>query len=96
MLAGKQISSGQLFENAMAAQLKPLGQLQYYQKKNGQEIDFIFNDETAIEVKQTVTPQDFSILKERAGSLNLTRTILVSRQIPSKSFDSFTWGGAIF
>ena len=96
MLAGKQISSGQLFENAIAAQLKPLGQLQYYQKKNGQEIDFIFNGERAIEVKQTVTPQDFTILKERAGSLNLTKTTLVSRQLPSGSFDSFTWGGAIF
>ena len=34
-LAGLQISSGQLFENSIAAQLHPLGEIKYYQKKTG-------------------------------------------------------------
>ena len=53
ILAGEQLSSGQVFENAIAVQLKSLGTIQYYQKKTGQEIDFIFNGDTALEVKET-------------------------------------------
>lgn len=95
-LAAKQISSGQLFENAIAAQLKSQGQLQYFQKKNGQEIDFILDGKLAIEVKQTATRQDNIVLKERADSINIKNTTLVSWQIPTDAFESFTWGGSIY
>ncbi|MFN4084166.1 MAG: ATP-binding protein [Bacteroidia bacterium] len=95
-LAGVQISSGQLFENAIATQLKPLGELQYYQKKSGQEIDFIFKSQTAIEVKETATPQDEKLLKQRANALGLKKKILVSRFVPPNNFENFIWGGSLF
>ena len=38
-----QVSSGQVFENAIAVQLARLGKLHYYQKISGQEIDFILD-----------------------------------------------------
>lgn len=95
-LAGTQLSSGQLFENAIAAQLKRKGEIQYYQKKTGQEIDFIFNANTAIEVKETAIEQDKKVLAQRAFAIDLKKKILISRYVPASGFDSFVWGGNIF
>ncbi|MCC7534345.1 MAG: ATP-binding protein [Bacteroidia bacterium] len=95
-LAGTQLSSGQLFENAIAAQLKRKGEIQYYQKKTGQEIDFIFNANTAIEVKETAIEQDKKVLAQRASAIDLKKKILISRNVPASGFDSFVWGGNIF
>ena len=36
-----QVSSGQLFENAIANQLAHLGSLNYYERTTGTEIDFV-------------------------------------------------------
>jgi uncharacterized protein len=95
-LAGNQISSGQLFENAIAAQLKPLGTLSYYQKKTGQEIDFIFNLDTAIEVKETPTNHDLTVLQQRASAIDLKKGFLVGRHFPTDGFADFVWGGSVF
>lgn len=95
-LAGAQLSSGQLFENAIAAQLVPQGDVRYYQKKTGQEIDFIFKGATAIEVKETATEQDLQVLKQRATSISFKKTSLVSRYPPTTGFEDFVWGGNIF
>lgn len=95
-LAGIQISSGQLFENAVATQLRPLGSLHYYQKKTGQEIDFIFNESKAIEVKETAIEQDWMILKQRSQSISFTDYTVVSRHVPPGGFREFIWGGTIF
>ena len=95
-LAGPQLSSGQLFENAIATQLFPQGELRYYQKKTGQEIDFIFNGTTAIEVKETVIQQDLQVLNQRASAIAFKKTSLVSRYPPRTGFEDFVWGGNIF
>ncbi len=95
-LAGTQISSGQLFENAIAAQLKPQGDLKYYQKKSGQEIDFILNDKKAIEVKETAVEHDLAVLKMRSHPLRLKDIALISRYVPLGDFRSFIWGGNVF
>ncbi len=95
-LAGLQISSGQLFENSIAAQLKPMGEIQYYQKKTGQEIDFIFNNTMAIEVKETAIEQDKQVLRQRASLIKLKKQTLISRYISHTEFNQFVWGGNIF
>ena len=95
-LAGLQISSGQLFENSIAAQLKPLGEIQYYQKKTGQEIDFIFNNTMAVEVKETAIEQEKQVLKQRASAIGLKKQTLISRFAAHSGFDQFVWGGSIF
>lgn len=95
-LAGAQISSGQLFENVIAAQLKPLGELQYYQKKTGQEIDFIFKGNTAIEVKETAIESDLQTLKQRANAMGIKKQILVSEHPAKNGFEKFVWGGNVF
>ncbi|ANH79667.1 hypothetical protein A8C56_00570 [Niabella ginsenosidivorans] len=95
-LAENQLSGGQVFENAIAAQLKPSGTLQYYQKKSGQEIDFIYNGDTAVEVKETPSVQDLSILFQRAGSIDLKKNMVIGKSPAAGGFVDFTWGGVIW
>lgn len=87
------VSGGQLFENAIANQLRWLGTVQFYQRKTGQEIDFILNEQIAVEVKETPTPSDLKTLQKRALSIGLTETTLVSRLPASTDFNEFVWGG---
>jgi predicted AAA+ superfamily ATPase len=96
VLAENQLSSGQLFENAIAAQLKPLGELQYYQTKSGQEIDFIFKANMALEVKETALEQDKNTLKQRAASIDIPRHLVVGRYPAQGGFRDFIWAGSIY
>lgn len=96
LLGSNQLSSGQVFENAVAAQLKPQGELQYYQRKTGQEIDFILKGNTAIEVKETPVEQHKSILEQRASGIKINKQFLVGRYPAQKNFKDFIWGGSIF
>ncbi len=91
-----QVSSGALFENAIATQLLRLGKVNYYQKKTGQEIDFILNEKQAIEVKETPGPSDLKVLQSRATSIGLHETLLIGRFPPGIEFRDFVWGGCIF
>jgi predicted AAA+ superfamily ATPase len=96
VLAGMQVSSGQVFENAIAAQLKSQGTIQYYQKKTGQEIDFIFNGDMAIEVKETPSQQDLQTISQRAAGIGISQYLVMGRYLPASAFTGFTWGGNIY
>ncbi len=96
VLAGEQLSSGQVFENAIAVQLKSQGTIQYYQKKTGQEIDFIFNGNTALEVKETPAQQDRQAIEQRAQAIDIDKYFIVGRHLSSSNFSDFTWGGNIY
>jgi hypothetical protein len=96
VLAGQQLSSGQVFENAIAIQLKNQGTIQYYQKKTGQEIDFILNEQTAIEVKETPISQDKSTLEKRALAIGIDKYHLIGRNYSASEFNDFVWGGNVF
>lgn len=96
ILGGESISSGQVFENAVAVQLKNLYTLNYYQKKNGQEIDFILDGKIAVEAKETPISQDLSVLKNRAAELKLKKSFLTGNHPPANGFKEFKWGGNLF
>jgi predicted AAA+ superfamily ATPase len=96
VLAEGQLSSGQVLETAVAAQLKPQGGLQYFQKRSGQEIDFIFNGNTALEVKETPLEQDLNSLRFRADAIQLEKQLLVGCYPPASGFENFIWAGSIF
>ncbi|WP_232074061.1 ATP-binding protein [Spirosoma aureum] len=87
------LNSGQVFENAIANQLRWLGQVQFYQRKTGQEIDFILNGQFAVEVKETPTLSDRSTLQKRAASIGLTDLMLIGRHPAPSDFRNFIWGG---
>jgi predicted AAA+ superfamily ATPase len=95
-LAGEQLSSGQVFENAIAVQLKSQGTIQYYQKKTGQEIDFIFNGNTALEVKETPVQQDRQTIEQRALAIDIRKYFVAGRHLSNNDFSDFIWGGNIY
>jgi len=96
VLGGESISSGQVFENAVAVQLNGTYKLNYYQKKNGQELDFILNEKIAVEVKETPIINDLNTLKNRATELGITHHFLIGKQAPASGFSNFKWGGNLF
>lgn len=89
------VSAGQTFENAVATQLHQLGELKYYQKKSGQEIDFILDEQKALEAKETPTASDLATLAKRAHALGLDDYALIGRYPPDSGFQDFIWGGMI-
>lgn len=91
-----QISSGAIFENAIATQLSAIGEVQFFEKSSGTEIDFIFDKKTAIEVKETPSDFDVRTLEKRAKPLNLEYNMLIGRSLAPSGFKEFVWGGNIF
>ena len=90
------ISEGAIFENAIANQLSLKGDIKFYAKRTGQEIDFILNEKIAFEVKETPTPSDLRILNRRAKNINIEKTALIGLNIPGNGFSNFLYGGAIY
>jgi len=86
---------GALLENMVAVQLARKGKLQYYAKKTGQEIDFILNGKTAIEVKETASVSDLHLLKTRAHSIRLSSTHLIGLKTANSNFGDFIWAGSL-
>jgi len=89
------ISSGALFENSIANQLSLIGQIRFYAKRSGQEIDFIIDEKQAVEVKETPTKYDLKVLKKRAMSIGLEQYYIIGKNQPASDFSEFVWGGAI-
>ncbi len=90
-----QMSSGQIFENAVAIQLMQRGKLQYFQKLSGQEIDFILDETIAFEVKETPVEADLHKLNQRAAQIGITDCRLIGRHQPTNNFEQFYWGGSL-
>jgi predicted AAA+ superfamily ATPase len=84
-----------LFENSIAIQLSLVGKVNYFAKKTGQEIDFILDNTIAIEVKETPTPGDYSVLERRAYSLGIKKYFLISRYAANSNFNNYIWGGEV-
>ncbi|MEI6410352.1 MAG: ATP-binding protein [Bacteroidota bacterium] len=92
----KGLSSGHIFENAIANQLALLGPINYFEKSKSKEIDFILNDQIAYEVKETPTRQHLNALKYDAASIGVPEYQVIGRYPGTAGFDEFTWGGNIF
>jgi predicted AAA+ superfamily ATPase len=91
-----QTSSGAIFENAIAHQLALIGELNYYEKSSGPEIDFILDKKIAIEVKETLGGFDIKSLQKRSKPLELEQNILIGRALAPSGFKDFVWGGNVF
>jgi len=91
-----QTSSGAIFENVIAHQLSLIGELNYYEKSSGTEIDFILDKKIAIEVKETLGGFDVKSLQKRSKPLELEQNILIGRELAPSGFKDFVWGGNVF
>ncbi|HNR43261.1 MAG TPA: ATP-binding protein [Bacteroidales bacterium] len=89
-----QISSGTKFENAIYNQLRGMGKLQYYALKTGREIDFILNENVALEIKERPGPVDIKSLQRLAHLAGIERSMLIGRY-PVPGFKEYIWGGGI-
>lgn len=77
-----QVAKGSLLENSVFLNLKKYGEINYYQKRNGAEIDFIVNNynngRTALEVKSNAVENDLKKLKRRSEYLKIDEYYLIS------------------
>lgn len=71
-------TTGQLLETAVANQLQHYGKLSFYNKRNTSEIDFILNEEIALEVKNKAIEPDMRKLEKLANSLSLKNHYIIS------------------
>lgn len=74
------VSDGALFENNVFQILRPKGEVHYFQKKSGTEIDFILQRKAAFEIKSKATPQDGARLKGMQQELGLKESYVISRR----------------
>jgi predicted AAA+ superfamily ATPase len=70
---------GRIFENSIFQNLRPKGEITYYKKKNGAEIDFLLDKTHAFEAKMTPQQRDVNQLRRVAEELGMTSFSIVSR-----------------
>lgn len=70
---------GQTYENSVFQNLRPKGEIAYYKKKNGAEIDFLLDKTHAFEAKMTPQQRDVNQLKRVAEELGMKSFYVVSR-----------------
>jgi len=73
------LDAGHIFENGIFQSLLPKGEVHYYQRKSGVEIDFILKRQIAYEVKLNPTVNHYKQLGLRAKDLGLDRYFIVSK-----------------
>lgn len=74
------ITAGQQLENCIFHLLRLKGDLSFYRKKSGVEIDFILNKKTAFEVKVRATKKDESRLRRLSQGLKLEKAFLITQR----------------
>lgn len=75
-------SLGQLLENSVFQNLRPNHKLSFYHKETA-EIDFVVDDQIALEVKMTASRRDITTLSQRASAIG----------VEQKHVLSFNWSG---
>ena len=73
------LDEGRIFENSIFQNLRAKGEMAYYERKNGAEIDFLLDQAHAFEVKTTPQQRDVNQLKRVAGELGMKSVQVVSR-----------------
>lgn len=77
------IDQGRLFENNVLQNLRIRGEVNYYQKKSGVEIDFILNKKIAIEVKTTAREFDLKKLRKTSKEIGIKKYKIISKNFVS-------------
>jgi len=74
------VYQGSLLENAVYNNLRKYGDINYYQRRSGVEIDFILPEHSlALEVKNTGTNHDLRKLEKLAASIGMENHFLISQ-----------------
>lgn len=78
------LTDGQILENSVFNCLWHYGEINYYQKTIGQEIDFILNKNIALEVKMKGIQQDLGKLKEISRKLGIENYHVITKEYLGK------------
>jgi uncharacterized protein len=78
------VSQGQLFEQSIYQNLRGFYDLSYFSKDGGNEIDFILDGRSALEVKLSLSPKDSRLLKQRSAGLNVSESYIVSNHFTDR------------
>lgn len=74
------VSQGSLLENAVYNNLRKYGDINYYQRRSGVEIDFILPEHSlALEVKNTGTNHDLRKLEKLSASIGMNNYYVLSQ-----------------
>jgi len=73
------VDEGHLFENSIYQSLRVKGEINYYSRKSGVEIDFILNKEDSYEVKINPTESDVRRLKSLTEEIRLKDFKIISK-----------------
>ncbi len=74
------VNEGSIFENAVFSALRLKGEVNYYQRKSGVEIDFVLDKRQAFEAKIFSREQDVKKLAMLTGEIGLEAYTLVTRK----------------
>jgi len=74
------LKEGVVFENAVFLNLKKYGEINYYQKYKGPEIDFILNKTIGLEVKLKADEKDIKKLKKLSERIKLKESFIVVKE----------------
>lgn len=72
------VSEEAILENSVFLNLKQNGTINYFQKRNGMEIDFILNGKSAFEVKKTGDFSDINKLHKLSNQIGIDQYFLIS------------------
>jgi predicted AAA+ superfamily ATPase len=72
------LDEGSLFEQNIFQNLRTKGEVNYYQRKTGAEIDFILNKKKAYEIKLTPTQSDLNKLERLSKNIKIKNWQIVS------------------
>ena len=84
------LDEGHIFENSVFQNLRARGELNYYQRKSGVELDFILDQKEAYEVKIHPGESDARRVRELSHELGLERYRIVSRKF--SELEGVTYG----
>jgi predicted AAA+ superfamily ATPase len=84
------LDEGHIFENSVFQNLRARGELNYYQRKSGVELDFILDQKEAYEVKINPGESDARRVRELSHELGLERYRIVSRKF--SELEGVTYG----
>lgn len=81
LTAFARIDEGNLLENIIFCNLRKYGKVNFYENRNGREVDFILPQiQTALEIKTTGTKQDYGLLKKKTSELKIKNHYIVTKK----------------
>jgi len=74
------VTSGQILENTVINQLRNWGNISFYNQRNESEIDAIYENEIAFEIKNKGTSKDLQKLDNRCKKLGISKGYIISNE----------------